>query len=142
MSLRVTRVWWVVRLRLMPPRQQDRQGTLSGGRLCCVEFPTPDDAKNAPAWENYAVAQAAAASLGLIPKYTLALGVDVDGTEITLVIQVPHDAPAEDEDIADIVSELSILLGPRVQVRSRMDRRDQCRLSPHDTTRWFFAARL
>jgi hypothetical protein len=106
-----------------------------------MEFPTPDDPKRAPVWENYVVSQASAAALGLIPSYAHAVGVEVDRNSVTLVVQSPPGAADGDEDISDIVDELEILLGEAVEVTARVDERDSCKLSPHDGVRWFFASR-
>ncbi|MFC7360801.1 hypothetical protein [Nocardioides astragali] len=106
-----------------------------------MEFPTPDDPKQAPVWENYVIAQSAQASLRLIPTYAHALGVEVEGRRVTLVLQAPPSSPTADQDMADIVSELEALLGPDVAVLTRLDFQEECRLSPHDRACWFFASR-
>jgi hypothetical protein len=106
-----------------------------------VHFPTPDNPGRAPVWENYVVAQAAHAALRLIPPYVYAMGVEVEGTSITLVVQVPPTAPTTDQDIDDIVGELEVLLGPEMNVAKRVDSRDVCQLRPDDGVRWFYATR-
>jgi hypothetical protein len=112
------------------------------GTLAGVHFPTPDNPERAPVWENYVVAQAAHAALRLIPPYVYAMGVEVkEGTSITLVVQVPPTAPTTDQDIDDIVGELEVLLGPEMNVTTRVDFGDVCQLSPHDGVRWFYATR-
>lgn len=45
-----------------------------------VSLPTPEDPGRSPVWENYVVAQATQASLGLLPRSALAVGVSVAGT--------------------------------------------------------------
>lgn len=106
-----------------------------------MDFPAPEDPKAAPVWENYVIAQAAAASLGLIPSSAHALGVEVDGTRVILVLQAPGTSPEAEQDLTDIASELEALLGPDVNVSGRLDRQDACRLSPNDGVAWFFATR-
>ena len=106
-----------------------------------MQFPTPDDPKRAPVWENYVVAQAAQAALGLIPANAHAVGVEVTGSRVTLVVQAPEASASDDEDFKDIVGDLEGLLGPDVQVTARVDVTDGRRLGPHDGVRWFFACR-
>jgi len=105
-----------------------------------VEFPTPDDPAASPVWENYVVVQAAQAALRLVPPHAHAVGVEVDGNRVALVVQVPLGAPEGDGDIADIAGELQDLLGPAAFVHTRIDARPVCTLSPTDGVRWFFAA--
>ena len=106
-----------------------------------MDFPTPDDPKRAPVWENYVVAQAAQAALRLIPVQAHAIGVEVAGTRVTLVLQASEASMAADEDLNDIVSDLEALLGPHVEVSARLETSEGPRLNPHDGVRWFFASR-
>jgi hypothetical protein len=110
-------------------------------RLSDMDYPTPEDPKRAPVWENYVIAQAAQASLGMIPAQAHALGVEVEGRQVALVLQAPAASPAVEEDMADMVSELGALMGPEVAVSHRLDVRAARRLSPHDGVAWFFASR-
>lgn len=109
--------------------------------MISMRFPAPEDPKQAPVWENYVVAQAAQASLRIIPAYAYAVGVEVERARVTLVVQAPRGSAAADEDIDDIVRDLEALLGPDVQVSARVDVTDGCRLRPDDGVVWFFAAR-
>ena len=105
-----------------------------------MRYSSPDDPASAPVWENYVVAQAAQAALLLIPTYVQALGVEVAGTRVCLVVQCPHDAPvADDEAVEDISDGLSDLLGPQVDVIKRIDFRHHRTLRPDDGVRWFYA---
>lgn len=106
-----------------------------------MDFPTPDDPKHAPVWENYVIAQAAQAALRLIPPDAHALGVEVSGSRVALVLQAPVASPTAEQNMTDIVSELEALLGPNVAVSLRMDIQDECHLSPDDGVAWFFASR-
>lgn len=106
-----------------------------------MQFPTPEDPKRAPIWENYVVAEAAQAALRRIPPEAFAMGVRVAGPSVVLVVQAAREAVATSEDVADIVSELEALLGPDVEVAARADVRDAVHLNPEDGVRWFFAAR-
>jgi hypothetical protein len=106
-----------------------------------MQFPTPDDPQRAPVWDNYVTAQAAAAALRLIPTYANALGVKVAGTHVHLVVQRPSGAPDKDDDLDDIVDELSDLLGPDVTVSLAPETRAEPTLRPDDGVRWFWAAR-
>ena len=105
-----------------------------------MDFPSPDDPALAPVWENYVTAQGAQAALRKIPDYVYALGVQVDGNDVRLVVQQGPDAPSADERIDDTLDTLSDLLGPRVTVALRVDVRPRVALSPFDGVRWFFAA--
>ena len=106
-----------------------------------MDFPTHDDSKQAPVWENYVIAQATQASLRLIPADAHALGVEVEGHRVALVLQSSAQSPAAEQDMTDIVSELEVLLGPKVAVSHRWDIKDDCRLDPHDGVAWFYATR-
>jgi hypothetical protein len=112
------------------------------GQTVNVQFPTPQDPGRAPVWDNYVTAQAAAASLGLIPTYAHAVGVEVRGLDVQLVIQQAPDAPESDEDVDEILGDLETLLGPDVSVSTRLDIRPERRLRPDDGVRWFYAARV
>lgn len=118
-----------------------RQVRVTSGRLPGMEFPTPDEPKQAPVWENYVISQAAYASLRSIPSDAHALGVEVRGFQVVLIVQAPATSAATEEDMTDIVSALEALLGPDVAVSHRVDIKDQCRLSPFDGVAWYFAAR-
>lgn len=106
-----------------------------------MDFPSPDDPKHAPVWTNYVIAQATQASLRLIPADAHALGVEVAGSNVTVVLQAPVASQMADEDLTDIVSELEALLGPSVAVSRRVDIEVACNLNPHDEVAWFFASR-
>lgn len=93
-------------------------------------------------WENYVTAQGAQAALRLIPPYAHAVGVEVDGSRVVLVVQVPPEAPERDEGIDDIADALQDLLGPAATVSTRIDVRPVCDLSASDRVRWFFASRV
>lgn len=106
-----------------------------------MDFPTPQDAKNAPVWENYVIAQAAQASLRQVPADAHALGVEVKGSQVTLVVRVASWSEEAQEDVEDIVSELEGLLGQDVAVLSRVEVTSGPLLRPDDAIGWFFAAR-
>lgn len=106
-----------------------------------MDFPTPDDPKRSPVWENYVIAQATQAALRQIPVDAHALGVEVHGPQVTLVLQAPTGSPMAEQNVEDIVSELEALLGQDVAVASRVDARGECRLDPSDGVAWFFASR-
>ncbi|MFD6177524.1 MULTISPECIES: hypothetical protein [unclassified Isoptericola] len=111
-----------------------------------MTVPTPGDPAGAPVWENYVVAQLTQASLGLVPRDALALGVEVDGVEeddvaVTVVCQARHETPDLVEDVDEIAQELAVLLGHRVHVGSRIDVRAAPRITPSDRPVWVFVAR-
>ncbi len=107
-----------------------------------MSLPTPEDLGRAPAWENYIVAQAVQASLGLIPEHTLALGVEVAGADVRLRFQLTEAAEEDVADGDDIVSELEALVGPAVHVERVYEVRDERAVTPSNGTRWIFLARV
>lgn len=107
-----------------------------------MSLPTPDDLGRSPAWENYVVAQAVQASLGLIPEHTLALGVEVAGTDVRLRFQLAEAAEDDVADVDDIVSELESLVGPGVQVEGIYEVRTERRVTSSGEIRWIFLARV
>jgi hypothetical protein len=106
-----------------------------------MEFPTPDDSKQAPVWENYVVAQAAQAALGLIPPSALAVGVRVRGTHVSLVFQLRERASQDADDVQDVTGELEVLLGPNVLVDAAIEVLSQHDLTQDDGIRWFYRSR-
>ena len=104
-------------------------------------MPTPEDPKQAPVWENYIVAQAAQASLGLIPEHALAVGVSVDQLNVQLRFQLSEISEIDQTDIDDIVSELQILVGGDVCVDAVHQVMPNFIISPFERVRWFFLAR-
>ena len=105
-----------------------------------MDYPSPDDLQKAPAWENYVVGQAVQASLGLIPRSALAVGVDVDGSRVSLVFQLSCITESDEADIADIVDDLSTLVGEDVQVSQRSEVRETRQISARDRTWWIYLA--
>lgn len=106
-----------------------------------MSFPSPVDPGGAPVWENYMVAQAVQASLGLIPRNALAVGVGVDGVRVTLVFQLSTLTESDETDITDMVDELGMLVGDEVEISYRSEVRDSRQVSPRDHIRWIFLAR-
>ena len=60
--------------------------------------PTPDNLAGVPVWENVVAQQVLQASLGTIPKHTLAFGVVVEATRVTLHFQLTEVTDADDGD--------------------------------------------
>ncbi|MFE7506931.1 hypothetical protein [Promicromonospora sp. NPDC057488] len=83
-----------------------------------MSLPTPEDLGRAPVWENYVIAQTAAASRGQIPEHALAVGVEVDGPRLRLRFQLSQVTEKDESDMSDIVSELEGLVGDDVVVES------------------------
>lgn len=106
-----------------------------------MSLPTPSDLGNAPAWDNYVVAQAVQASLGLIPEHAIAVGVEVDGSDVVLRFQLTAITEEDSQDVDDIVSDLEALVGPDVRVGKKLDVREERAISPHENVRWIFLAR-
>ncbi|THV36474.1 hypothetical protein [Glycomyces buryatensis] len=103
--------------------------------------PTPEDLGAAPLWENYIIAQATQASLGLIPRNALALGVTVDGLDVTVTCQLQAITRADKEDLREIAQELTLLLGAHVNVTSAHHILESPVITPHDAASWIFVAR-
>jgi len=105
-------------------------------------YPSPDNIRSAPVWENYLVAQAVQASLGLIPVNALAVGVRVNGPRVHLVIQLRHASTHDFEDIDDIRSMLEDLVGPDVSVDVDAQHVQNRLISPLDGTHWIYLRRI
>lgn len=106
-----------------------------------MKLPTPDDMGCAPIWEIYIVAQAVQASLGLIPKHAHAIGVEVAGTNVHLLVQLTEASMDDLDDIDEIVSELQILVGDHVTVQAAYEVRQDLLFSPTNDLYWIFLAR-
>lgn len=115
--------------------------TLRGMRPLAAPFPAPDDLRAAPLWENYVVAQMTQASLGLIPLNTLALGVVVDGLDVTVTCQLGTFGDTDLDDLHEITEELATLVGGHVHVTSTHEVRDEPAITPHDAATWIYVAR-
>lgn len=87
------------------------------------------------------VAQVVQASLGLIPKHAVAVGVRTTGRQVQIVFQMSRVRPADIEDISEIKSELEVLVGPDVDVTVSIDRSVRPDLSGKERVRWIFRIR-
>ena len=105
-------------------------------------YPSPENLRKAPQWENYLVAQVVQASLGLIPANALAVGVQADGTRVRLVVQLRDASTSESDDIGDIRTTLEDLVGPDVSVDVDTQHVRERVISPHDGIRWVYLRRL
>ena len=106
-----------------------------------MNYPSPQDPGRAPVWENYVVAQAVQASLGLIPEHALAVGVEVAERNVRLRFQLTEVAEQDATDMSDIVNELEALVGPDVHVEMAHEVQEKQAVSPHDGVRWIFLMR-
>ncbi|WP_182112707.1 MULTISPECIES: hypothetical protein [unclassified Actinotalea] len=104
-------------------------------------LPTPEDSKRAPVWENYVVAQASQAALGLIPVHALAVGVVVERYDIRLHVQLRERNDGDVADMAEIVFELELLLGREARVELVGEVLDAPELGTRPAVVWFYAAR-
>jgi hypothetical protein len=104
-------------------------------------YPSPDNSANAPVWENYVVAQAVQAMLGVIPAHALAIGVKVDENNVWLHFQLSELDAEDQDDIDDAVVELGSLMGSDVEVSSSYEVTSERKISPQEGTRWIFVAR-
>ena len=106
-----------------------------------MKYPRPTDLGHAPVWENYIIAQAVQASLGLIPENALAVGVEVAEREVRLQFQLTRVAEQDEADMRDIVSELEDLVGPDIKVEAAHEVRAWRAISPHDGVCWIYLKR-
>ena len=106
-----------------------------------MRYPSPSDPANAPVWENYVAAQTSQASLGIVPRSAVALGVLVAGTSVTLRFQLAACSQQDIDDMNDIVAELEVLLGPGVSVTRSFDVLQHRDISARDGVRWVYLAR-
>lgn len=106
-----------------------------------MTLPTPEDPGRAPVWENYIVAQAVQAALGVIPQHALAMGVEVAGVDVRLRLQLSEVTEQDIADMEDIRSQLEALVGTHVHIELTHEVVEQRALSPHDHVRWIFLAR-
>lgn len=104
-------------------------------------YPTPEDPGRAPVWENYVVAQTVQASLGLVPRHALAVGVEVVGVVVRLRFQFTETTEDDHADVADIVSELEVLVGEDVRIEVDQEIRREPVIRPWDGVRWIYRAR-
>ncbi len=107
-----------------------------------MRYPSPDDLKQAPLWENYAMAQVVQASLGLIPASVLALGVEVIGARLRVVAQVAEPSASDLEGLDDIRTILEDLVGPEVEVEFETERVEERRVSPFDGVCWIYLSSI
>ena len=98
--------------------------------------------QSAPNWENYAVAQAVQASLGLIPKSAVAVGVLVDGARIHLTFQLTGVDAADVADMDDIQDGLMDLVGDAVTVQLHHEIVEHRDISSSDRVRWIYLSRM
>lgn len=95
----------------------------------------------APAWDNYVVAQASAATLRQIPRTAAGIGVAIQREQVTLHFCL-HSVDEETRcDMADIADDLGMLLGDGASVGVAYEITDDFRINPHDRIRWVFAER-
>ena len=106
-----------------------------------MTLPTPDDLGAAPLWENYVIAQLTQASLGLVPLNALALGVVVDGLDVTVTCQLGALSDTDLDDLREIAEELTSLVGEHVHVTSTHEVREEPAITPHDAATWIYVAR-
>ncbi len=106
-----------------------------------MKYPSPENLERAPIWENYIVAQAVQASLGLIPAQALAVGVEITERQVRLQFQLTEVSEQDAADMGDIASELESLVGPDIEVEKVYEIREWRAISPHDGVRWIFLKR-
>ncbi|WP_395245513.1 hypothetical protein ACGGZK_06790 [Agromyces sp. MMS24-K17] len=103
-----------------------------------MTLPSPDDLAQAPAWENYIVAQCVQAMLGAIPRNALAIAATIERADVGLHFQMASVTEEDREDISEIESGLLSLVGSAVNVTVTtevLDRRDSSRFNK---VRWLY----
>lgn len=106
-----------------------------------MTLPAPEDPAQAPVWENYVIAQVAQASLGMIPRNALALGVEVRGYDVTLRCQLRAMTDEDEADLDEIVSDLEVLVGDEIRVSRSQEVRSEPQISPRDGICWIYVVR-
>lgn len=107
-----------------------------------MSFPSPDNLQQAPVWENYLVAQTVQAALGQIPEHAVAVGIEAEGTRLSVRFLLTEHTSSDAQDVADIASELEGLVGNGVQVETTCGVVDERAVTPSGTpTRWVYVAR-
>jgi hypothetical protein len=104
-------------------------------------LPTPEDSACAPVWENYIIAQATQASLGIIPRNALAFGVEVRGYDVTLRCQLREATEEDMTDLDDIASDMAALVGSKIRVTRSYEIQSAPQVSPYGGICWTFIAR-
>jgi hypothetical protein len=107
-----------------------------------MTLPTPEDPANAAVWENYVISQVTQASLGIIPRNAMALGVEVRGYAVTLRCQLRVIGDEDEADLDDIVSDLEALVGDKIHVSRSYEICSEPKISPHDGVCWTYVVRL
>jgi hypothetical protein len=106
-----------------------------------MDFPT-SSTMNSRDWHNYLVAQLVSASLGYLPRHAVAVGVEPGIDEVVVHFQLTEVDAQDDEDMDEIVGELSILLGDVVGVRRTTDVRARAHTDPTGPVRWTYRVRV
>ncbi|WP_199422437.1 hypothetical protein [Actinotalea solisilvae] len=105
-----------------------------------MTYPSPEDMKLAPAWDNYVVAQLSQAALGIIPVNALALGAEIFGSRVRLHFQLTTESEQDIEDMREIEDGLSDLVGDAVQIERAVEIRAEPSLAPRGV-RWVYRVR-
>lgn len=106
-----------------------------------MNYPT-SSAMTSRDWHNYLVAQLVSASLGYLPRHVVAVGVEPGDQEIVVHFQLTEIDDKDEDDMAEIVGELSILLGDIVRIRTVTDVRARAHTDPTGLIRWTYRARV
>jgi hypothetical protein len=106
-------------------------------------MPTPGDMGLAPQWDNYLVAQAVQATLGLIPSSALGISISISDTDVKFEFQLAELSEGDETDIADIIDNFNMLIGFVVPVSSttRLVPHRQVTPSRGSRERWVFSKR-
>lgn len=106
-----------------------------------MKLPSPTNPERAPVWENYIIAQAVQASLGLIPRNAVAAGVEVRGSDVRLHFQLTAESDQDRADMEEIATDLSVLVGDDVSVEWESSVRDSPDLRDPRVAQWIYLER-
>jgi hypothetical protein len=105
-----------------------------------MTMPTPGNMNRAPAWDNYLVAQAVQASLGLIPRSALGIYITISDDAVDFQFQLAHVSEDDEADMADIVDNFTMLIGFVVPCTSTYRILQERELAPKGArVRWLFS---
>lgn len=107
-----------------------------------MTLPTPQDMAQAPAWENYVMAQAVTAMLGKIPRPALTIGVQTRAEQVVLIFQLARLTDEARADIEEIVEDLEVLLGDEIEVSVRHEVVERPTVDPAERIGWIYRVRL
>ncbi|UOE42883.1 hypothetical protein [Agromyces larvae] len=105
-----------------------------------MKYASPDDLEHVPNWDNYIVAQAVHAMLGVVPPHALAIGVSINREQVQLIFQLSQRTEDDETDMREIESELEELVWRDVHISSTYEVLEHRQTGRHPGTRWIHFA--